>query len=877
VKKLKISRRRFGAAALGGGAALAGCEAPATFQDPPPEGPLTDDGEPATQRLVAPASAEVLTTACDYCIVGCGYKAYVWPLSDEESGEACEGIPGTSRALSENAQNTVTRDGRRHRVVVVPDPEARVVNVGGDYGGGGALARKLYNPETGTRDRLQRPKLRVGEQLVDISWDDALDIAAGVIAHAKQEHGDLAFGMKTFSYNYYENTYAVTKLMFDERAMHSPCWAPHDQPASASSAPGLSDAGVNAFSASYGDWSEAEVIMVSGVSLVEARPVLFQSWIKGRGELIVVNPRRDATAAYAVANGGMHLQIQPGTDTLLYNAMARVILENGWEDGEFVAAQVADAGDLEAEPEGKWRRRRFARSLEGLRAELADGVYALDNAAAVCGVDAEDIVEAARRLTMSTGGRRRRASFMLEKGNYWGFNYENSASYVTLGLLCGAGNRPGQVISRGGGHQRGMLKAAGYPSSKIPDSLPRFEGNKRPLNLDMWAAEGNLRAMWVMGTTWFGATAGSRWLRERIASMTVRHEVQLGDDQATAGGYLNVRAAVERLRQRMDAGGTVLLQSDVYPNAVTELADIVFPASGWGEHDFTRMQGERRLRLYSRIADAPGEARADWEAIAGVAKRLGFPGFDWENTNEIFEEAAEVSRGRGVHDYGDLVVAARARGMTGHELLREMGTTGIQCPVRTDDQGELAGTVRMHEDGFGTASGKAALVFGDWRAVEPRRAARAPREGALWLTNMRTNAWQSLYDDRRDGLRKDREADAILQLHPADAEARGVKSGDEVRLWRDDTPTCTGERTSAEVFAVAHVTEDVPAGVMCGYFNFRGETAKAINALGFGDDDPVNALYSFKISSANVEGTGRRSPHAARMSFVPRSIFGRGS
>ena len=60
-------------------------------------------------------------------------------------------------------------------------------------------------------------------------------------------------------------------------------------------------------------------------------------------------------------------------------------------------------------------------------------------------------------MLTGAGGERPKASFGFEKGNYWSNNYLNTASYSAMGLLCGAGNRPGQVIGRMGGHQRGMM------------------------------------------------------------------------------------------------------------------------------------------------------------------------------------------------------------------------------------------------------------------------------------------------------------------------------------------------------------------------------------------------------------------------------------
>ena len=130
---------------------------------------------------------------------------------------------------------------------------------------------------------------------------------------------------------------------------------------------------------------------------------------------------------------------------------------------------------------------------------------------------------------------------------------------------------------------------------------------------------------------------------------------------------LNLERVREVLRERVDNGGMVLVQQEIYPNVLTEFADIVLPAAPWGEDDFARMQGERRLRIYSKIMDPPGDARADWWIVAQVARRMGF---DWTDFNDVFEEAAERSRGT-VHDYAALVELARTQGKWAHEKRRE--------------------------------------------------------------------------------------------------------------------------------------------------------------------------------------------------------------
>ena len=348
-----MSRRTFLALLGVGGVAavLAACGG-----EPEPTPTVTP--EPSNIEVahvpLPPPNATVLPTACDYCVVGCGYKVFVWPVGTEGGPTASENALGVDYPanilsgmwISPNMHNIVQIDGAQHHVVVIPDGTTKVVNVGGDHSvRGGTLAQKLNTPETGTRDRLQHPQVRVGGRLVEVSWDDALDLVANLSRHALDKIGELAWGMKTYSYQYYENTYAITKLALG--AVNTPCWAPHDKPAAGSDTPGLSDAGVNAFSAAYEDWRMAQVVFVSGVSWYETKSIMFQEWVRpGGAKLIVVNPRKDFTAAYAEKGGGLHLQLTPGTDTVLNNAVARVILENAWEDSAFIRERTMLADDL---------------------------------------------------------------------------------------------------------------------------------------------------------------------------------------------------------------------------------------------------------------------------------------------------------------------------------------------------------------------------------------------------------------------------------------------------------------------------------------------------------------------------------------------------
>ncbi|MFY9314655.1 MAG: arsenate reductase (azurin) large subunit [Burkholderiales bacterium] len=843
---------------------------------------------PQDEVPIPPANAQVLPTACEYCIVGCGYKAYVWPVDAPAAGaKASDNAlqasypvkPATGQWISPNMHNIVRRDGKLHHVVILPDGES-VVNKKGNHSiRGGAMAQKVYNPEKPTADRLQTPLLRVRNMLLPVSWDTATSIVAELSKHVIEKHGAAAWAARFYSYHFWENTYAITKLVFG--SIGTPNAAEHDKPTAQNDAAGLDDAGVDGFSSSYGDWKLADVIYISGNDPYENQTILFTEWMApGGAKIVFVNPRKSPTAAYAERTGGVHLQLLPGTDSLLNNAIARIVLENGWEDGDWIGRVIASREDIQKET-SSWRRTRFGLSFAEYKEWLlSDDEYKLDNAARITGVPAEKIRLAAEMLARPLGKVRPKTSFLLEKGNYWSFNYPNSGSLSALGLICGAGGRPGQVMSRVGGHQRGMMSGAAYPLAKSPtvyhDVRPGDPGGgKIPLNVDEMAFKGNTRLTWVIGTTWVTAMASGQSHRDRIAALTRNHPAQVTS--------LDKDEAIAELKKRADSGGMVLIQQDVYANDLSEYADLVLPASGWGEQDFARAQGERRLRIYSKFYDAPGEAKADWWIVAQVAKKMGFKGYDWSSSNEVFEEAAARSKG-GAYDYTAVVEFARKNGKRAHELLREMSTTGIQLPARIED-GKLVGTTRLHDQTFpagkeankivkqfNTASGKAILVKGDWRIAKPVREKYAPREGELWMINGRINElWQTMYDDLRKSYVKRRYPSNFLFINPVDAKARQVESGDLVSVENDYVVNIMGEVTKGALSLVAYVTDEVAAGVGYTYSFYPGQNS---NTIVPSVTDPITGVYNYKIGKGRVRKIGETPlKHVdGGMSFVPRSI-----
>ncbi len=782
-----------------------------------------------------PKDADVFTTVCDYCISGCGYKVYRWPVG-KNGGPAADqnaynaDFPVATMAgvwASPNQHNIVSVEGKPHHVTVIADKDTEAVNRGGDHSiRGGTIAKKCYNPNTLTRDRLKYPMVRINGELKRVSWDDAIDIMAEVSNYVLDNYEKSAWAMKMYSYQFWENTHALTKLAFQK--IETPAWAVHDQPTGhGPDTPGMADAGIDNFSPSYEDWGTADVLFIAGTDPFESKTAIFNEWILPgirRGmKVISVVPRKTTGVAYAEQNGGMHLEINPGTDTLLLNAMSRIIVENGWEDKIFV---------------DKWINNRTERDKEVFQADGFDDYKAwvthdkyseLDFAAEKTGIPADQIRLAAEWLAKpNADGTRKKSSFGFEKGLYWSNNYLNTAAITALGLICGAGNRPGQVIGRFGGHQRGMMPGGAYPKQETPEKFPGWR--KQGIDLDRWVEDGRVKFVWVVGTTWTHAGVASHHLMDVFEKLTRTNPNQPGS--------LDKQHIIDTYKKRIDSGGMVMVNQDIYPVAPinTRYADIVLPAATWGEENFTRANGERRIRLYEKFYDSPGESLPDWRIVQKFAKRMGYSGFDWKDSNAVFEDAAFINKGRRT-SYVALVEYARAHGRTGHDLLREMGTSGITAPVRWED-GKLVGTKRLHDSTlktgtahgltkidpgwlrkFKTKTGRANLLKAPWEMFEDYWEFMRPKGDELWVTTARINEfWQSGFDDqmRRPYLQQ-RWPDNFLEMHPDDARTRGIESGDVVRVSNDKIPVEVGGYTNSP-------TDVKVRGVMPLYANADIET-----------------------------------------------------
>jgi len=822
-----------------------------------------------------PADAEDYATVCQFCIVGCGYRVYKWPEGRDGGlapGENALGRdfrdqqPALGQWVPPLAHSVITeKDGRRMSVAIIPDEECRV-NSGLASVRGAGLAASLYRPDGPTKTRLTTPAVRTARGTDAVDWGEAADLGARVIKAVIDRWGPDAVGMKFFDHGGggggFENNWAIGRFFF-EGVRTSTC-SIHNRPAYNSEVHAAGDAGLAPLTNAYIDAQLADTILIVGANPYETQTNYFlnhmarnlsgeslglkQASLPGEetapGRMVILDPRRTMTVATAEMAAGadnvLHLQIEPGTDLWVMNAIARVILERGWHDLAFIRGHT-ETQTFEAYQRSTLMRERPVGEVVRQAADRA-------------GIDPAEIETAAEWIAASKpDGSRRRCLMHYEKGLIWGLkNYENIASIVGLALLTGSLGKPGTGCSRLGGHQEAYVR---------PPAL----GGRPARNVDEALRRGETKLYWVGGCNPVLTTLRAEAVEGAFAERGRPVAEALA---ATKGQPVEERVAavVEALKQ----GGVFLMAQDIYPTATTAHAHLVLPAAGWGEINLTSINGERRLRLYPKFMDPPGEAIADWAIIARVARRLRalyeadanpemarrFLDFDWADDAAVFIDARHTFSG-GPDD--------PAEGFAGinHALLRRLGNDGIQTPVRMV-RGRPTGTERLYEDGrFATPTGKARFVPapppwpGYAATVERQRAAHR-----FWINNGRSNhIWQTAYHHRYLDFYRERAPVPYLEMHPRDADGLGIAAGDLVEVAND----------MGRVQAMAYPSDAVKPG-HC--FMLFGQPRGAAGDLVSDHVDPATTIPFYKGVWADIRRIGPVPELARTVSFKPTNVAG---
>jgi formate dehydrogenase alpha subunit len=643
-------------------------------------------------------------------------------------------------------------------------------------------------------DRLEHPLVRKDGELRRATWDEALDLVADRFAESVGSFAGIASAKATN-----EDGYVVQKFV---RAVMGTNSIDHcSRLCHAPSVVALQEqVGSGATSNSYEDYDHAGTLFVVGSDTGQNHPVVasrLRRAVEERGAvMVVVNPIRIDLCEVAE----LHLQPRPGTDVTLFNAMANVILEEDLWNRDFVDART----------EGFEAWERVARQVTPEEAEP------------ITGVPAEDIRRAARLVAQprpDRDGNERGTCFIWGMGITQHTNgSDNARSLINLALLTGQVGGFGNGISP----LRGQNNVQGCSDSGcLPNVLPGYE----PLEGE---AHDRYSEAWGCDLPTEAGLQSTRMIEEMLEGR-LRSMYVVGENPLISDPYLaHTREAFEEL--------DFLVVQDIFMHETAEIADVVLPATAFAEKYGTFTNSERRVQLVRPIVPAPGEARDDWAITAEIARRVlhrlerPVDSFEYASATEVFEEMTRLMP----------IIAGLS-----HERLEREG--GIQWPCPEPDH---PGTPRLFQEEFPRGRGK-------FMAVEqgpPSAELPSKRFPYTLITGRSLYHWHTGVITRRVGGLLGKVPVVAVDIHPKDAEALGVREGEQVQL----------ASRRGEILAEVHVRDSMRRGEL--FVPFVQLEGVAANFLTNDALDLPSGIPEFKACAVRVEppGTPSRAGRAPR-------------
>jgi formate dehydrogenase major subunit len=686
----------------------------------------------------------IVKTTCAYCGVGCSFKA-------ELKGDQL--------------------------IRMEPDPDG-----GANHGHSCVKGRFAWGYAT-HRDRVTTPLVRnsIEEPWREASWDEAIAFAAKRFSDIRDRFGRNALGGISSSRCTNEEVFVVQKMVraafgnnnIDTcaRVCHSPTGY------------GLKQTfGTSAGTQDFESVDHADVILVIGANPTDAHPV-FASRLKRRlrsgAQLIVADPRRIDLVRSAHVEARHHLQLRPGTNVALINALAHVVVTEGLVDESFVAQRCETP------------------SFERWRAFIAAAENSPEAVETYTGVPAAEVRAAARLYA-----RARNATI------YYGLGVteHSQGSTMVMGLAnlamaTGHIGRDGVGVNplRGQNNVQGACDMGSFPHEfpgyrHISDDAVResFE-TKWGVRLD---DEPGLRIPNML------AQALSRQFRGLFVQ---------GEDLAQSDP--NTRHVTDALRS-LDC----LVVQDLFHNETSAFAHVFLPGTSFLEKDGTYTNAERRINRVRPVM-APLAKMTEWETVSRLATALGYP-MHYDNAAQIMDEIAALT--------------PTFAGVSFEKLDRE---GGMQWPV-TDPTSP--GTRILHQGGFVRGQGKFFLT----RYVPTDE--QTNRRFPLILTTGRILTQYNVGTQTRRTANVAWHERDVLEMHPVDAELRGIADGDWVLLSsRKGSTTLT-----------AHVTDRVTEGVVYTTFHHPGTAANVVTTE---ISDWATNCPEYKVTAVEVRPTNERA------------------
>ncbi|MDT5216797.1 MAG: formate dehydrogenase major subunit [Mycobacterium sp.] len=747
--------------------------------------------------------------ACSRCVRACGEIQGTFALTIEGRGFASKVSPGAGESFMDSecvscgacVQACPTSTLQERSVVQLGVPTRSVVTTCAYCGVGCSFKAELRGDEVvrmvplkdgGANeghscvkgrfafgyathpDRALRPMVR--EKITDpwreVEWDEAIGTVARRMLEIKQQHGAGAIGAITSSRCTNEEVYVVQKMVraaFGNnnvdtcaRVCHSPTGY------------GLKQTfGESAGTQDFKSVAQADVIMVIGANPTDGHPV-FASRMKQRlregAKLIVADPRRIDLVRSPHVEADHHLQLRPGTNVAIINAMAYVVVTEGLVDQSFVAARC----------EGYDEWAEFISRPENSPEAVEP----------ITGVPAEDVRAAARLYAQGGNG-----------AIYYGLGVTEHSQGSTmvmgmanLAMACGNIGHEGVGVNplRGQNNVQGSCDMGSFPH-ELPGYRHVSDDAVRQTFENIWGRallpEPGLR----IPNMFDAAIEG-----------TFRGLFVHGEDIAQSDpNFHHVSAALSAME--------LVVVQDLFLNETAKFAHVFLPGASFLEKDGTFTNAERRINRV-RAVMKPKSAMHEWEIVCQIATAMGYP-MSYDHPGQIMDEIASLTPT-----------------FTGVSFKKLDQVGSIQWPC---NEGSPEGTPIMHTETF--TRGKGRFVPTTFVPTDERSTRRYP----LILTTGRILSQYNVGAQTRRTANIAWHSEDLLEIHPHDAEVRGINDGDEVTL-----ASRVGETTLH-----AQISERMPTGVV--YTTFH-HPISGTNVLTTENSDWATNCPEYKVTAVQV-------------------------
>jgi ferredoxin-nitrate reductase len=641
-------------------------------------------------------------------------------------------------------------------------------------------------------DRLLYPQMRYNKNmpLQRVSWDRALERTAAVFKALIKKHGPDSVAFYASGQCLTEEYYVVNKLI--KGFIGSNNIDTNSRLCMSSAVVGYKmSLGEDSVPISYDDLELTDCIFVAGANPAWCHPILWRrvEAAKERNpnlKIIVSDPRKTKSCAHA----DIHLQINPGTDITLHHAIAHCLITDGKTDHNFL--------------------HQHTNGFEEYRESVLK--TSIIEAAFICGIKEQDIRDAAALI-----GNAKSFITMWTMGlNQSVIGTQKNLSLINLNLITGQIGKPGSGPFSLTGQPNAM---GGREVGGLSNLLPAHR------NLTSENDRNEVETFWNIPLGTINAKPG-------LTATEMFDELNNGKLKAIWILCTNPLISLPDVRTAengLKKAKFVIVQDISNQVETLKYADVVLPAAAWAEKEGTMTNAGRYISHLSKIVNAPGEALPDAEIICRFAKKMGYAGFEFKNSAEIYLEHAALTEGTSIDISG-----------LNYQILNQKRAVQWPYPKNSDS----FGTARLFTDHqFHTPDKKAKIhSFSDENRSEPL----TPTHPLILTTGRIRDQWHTRSKTGKVTKLNQHISESFLEINPLDAKSRNIKDDELIEIY--------SLRGNARV--KAKFSNDIKPGLVFMPMHWgliKNNDLHRVNNLTNNLVDPISKEPDFKYSAVEVK------------------------